>query len=109
MTIERVTTTCIVVHLADAEAHFPDAQQAEAWIETLEAGLRIHAIEEAQEPCWMARCDEPTCGEYEGDENDNPTHLVGATIEDAERELTDLRRVASGALLCTVCREEGAA
>lgn len=106
MTIERTTTTCIVVHLADSEAHFSDAQQAEAWAEKLDAGIRIHAIEEAQEPCWMAYCDEPACQEPEGDENDNATHLVGQTAQDAERGLTDLRRVAGGALLCTACREE---
>lgn len=105
MSIVRVPYTCIVVHLADTEAHFPDAQQAEAWVERLDTGILVRAIEEAHTPCWMAYCDEPACEHPEGDENDNPTHLPAWTAEDAERLLSDLQRQPDGVLLCTTCRD----
>lgn len=105
MSIERLATTCIVVHLAASEAHFPDAQQAEAWIERLPAEIIVRAIEPAQTPCWMAYCDEPACGHAEGDENDNPTHIPGHDQAEVEALLDDLKRVA-GVVLCTVCRED---
>lgn len=106
MSIEPVKGTCIVVHLADSESHFRDPDQAQDWAENLPAEVQVRAIENAQTPCWMAYCDNPACEYPEGDENDNPTHLPADLADEAERLLTDLRRIPSGALLCTVCRED---
>lgn len=106
MTINRTTGTCVVVHLADSEAHFPDTQQAEEWIGKLDVGIRVHAIEEAQVPCWMARCDNPACGHAESDENDNAMHIPAETAAEAELHLDDLQRAITGPLLCTACREQ---
>lgn len=107
MSIERVPGLCMVVHLAESEAHFPDFNAARTWAARLPAdAAAVRAIEPAQTPCWMAYCDEPACEHPEGDENDNPTHLPAATADEAEKQLSDLQRIAGGALLCTMCRAE---
>jgi hypothetical protein len=105
VSIERTTGTCIVVHLADSETHFPDTQQAEEWIGKLDVGIRVHAIEEAQMPCWMAYCDNPACKHPESDENDNAMHIPGHDQAEVERLLSGLQRVPDGRLLCDVCRD----
>ena len=105
MTINRTTGTCIVVHLADSEVHFPDTRQAEEWIGKLDVGIRVHAIEEAQVPCWTAYCDNPACQHPEGDENDNAMHIPAGSAEAAEVRLSDLQRQPDGVLLCTMCRD----
>jgi hypothetical protein len=105
MSIERTTGTCIVVHLADSEAHFPDTQQAEEWIGKLDVGLHVHAIEETQVPCWTAECDSPDCVGTEDDEHGNATHFLAGSEFDVEFELSDLQRQPDGVLLCTLCRE----
>lgn len=105
MSIERYPHTCMVVHLVDSEAHLPDAQAAEAWIGQLDVGIRVHAIEEAQQPCWTAHCDEPACEQPEANENDDAIHILAATAEEAEAQLGDLQRV-NGVLLCVGCRDE---
>lgn len=108
MSIERTTGTCVVVHLADSEVHFRDTEQAQDWAEKLPEPHKVRAIENAQVPCWMAYCDNPACQHPEGDENDNAMHIPAETAADVEQHLTDLQRMPSGALLCTVCREDQA-
>jgi hypothetical protein len=105
MSIVRYPHTCIVVHLADAEAHLDTAAAAEQWIERLDPAIKVHAIEDAQQPCWTAHCDTQDCLGQEDDEHGNTMHFPAPTAGDAEHQLSDLQRMNDGQLLCYACRE----
>jgi hypothetical protein len=72
MTTKQLTEPCWIVYLADGdEVHLATSKDAHDWV-TPDIAHHVSRIGQPAQPCFTATCD--TCGEPEGDENDNPMH-----------------------------------